>query len=125
MKEPQEILQEYLDGVDQVLLGKPPKKEMAEIERTRLMFLSSIEMINHGIITKRDPKTIGYINAIVDAQDEKLQFHIAMNTMKTEKIAKQGIEISNLRRSVAKKNIKLDELLGLPKFSYLTKNSNE
>ena len=89
------------------------------------MFLSGIQIMNNYIANCKNAKSLAHINSSFDAQDEKLAFHIAMNTVNQEKIIKLRVQVSNLTRSVAKKNIKLDELLGLPKFSYLTKNSNE
>jgi flagellar motility protein MotE (MotC chaperone) len=47
MNTPQKILKEYLNGINQVIDSNPPEEELKEITRMKLMFASSIELIDY------------------------------------------------------------------------------
>jgi hypothetical protein len=109
MRKPQEVLEEYLLGIDQVLENNPPKKEIKEIKRIRAMFYSSIEMINQGVITENNPKSSSYINAIVTALDEKIAFHVDQGKIKSEKLVKLHSNLNNLKVRYEKLKLKLPQ----------------
>ena len=47
MNTPQTILQEYIDGINQVIDSNPPEEEMKEITRIKIMFATSIQLIDY------------------------------------------------------------------------------
>ena len=80
MNSPQELLQEYLDGIENVIDSNPPKKDLKELRRIRTMYFSSIGLINHGLLKttetnarNRRTRLNKYIDSIVKVQDDTIK----------------------------------------------------
>lgn len=92
MISPQDHLQEYLNGIQEVLNQNPPEEELKELNRQKTIFTSAIWSIQHALNKASDHSsrgriftTEGRISAIIQAQDIEID---NLNKQLKEKYAK-------------------------------------
>jgi len=74
MNTPQKILKEYLNGINQVIDSNPPEKELKEIKRIKLMFTTSIELIDYFSGTSTYYSNNKRLTSTIKSLEEELKF---------------------------------------------------
>ena len=107
MVEPQQLLQAHLDGIQSILESDLTKDELKEINRYRLMFLSAIGLINHGLLKAteararfRKPDITAHINAVIEAQDYKMVQLEDKLKEKQKLISSLKVQVNNFKKTI-------------------------
>ena len=109
MNSPQEVLQEHLNGINNVLEQDPPKEELKELNRLKTMFISSIWSIEHGLNKANDNNsrdriftTAGKISAIIQSQDVEIDILKKKYDKKLKQMHVLQMNNHNLKTAVRK-----------------------
>ena len=79
MNTPQKILKEYLNGINQVIDSNPPEEELKEITRIKLMFASSIEIIDYFSGRESYYTHNKRLNSVIKSLENELKFERQIN----------------------------------------------
>ena len=103
MTTPQEVLKEYLNGINQVLANNPPKEDENELNRIKRMFSSSISsidlMLRNG---KHTTKVTGILESNIDVLDLEVFRLNKKITQQRERIAKLANKVYSYKRRLKK-----------------------
>ena len=103
MVTPQEVLKEYLNGINQVLANNPPKEDENELNRIKRMFSSSISsidlMLRNG---KHTTKVTGILESNIDVLDLEVFRLNKKITQQRERIAKLANKVYSYKRRLKK-----------------------